>query len=60
MPQLDKKMDSVIIAAAHKPFREMGVETIRALMNHKPVLVDVRGMVDRDTAEKMGIHYRKL
>ena len=53
-------MDSVIIAAAHKPFREMGVETIRALMNHKPVLVDVRGMVDRDTAEKMGIHYRKL
>ncbi len=60
LPNLDRKMDAVIIAAAHKPFKEMKIDEIRSLMNDKPVLVDVRGMVDRDAAEKAGILYRKL
>ena len=60
LPHLDKKMDAVIIAVAHKQFRGMSVEDIVALMNGKPVLVDVRGMVDRDAAEKLGMYYRKL
>jgi len=30
------------------------------LMKNNPVLIDVRGMVDRDTAIKMGIYYCKL
>jgi hypothetical protein len=38
----------------------MSVPEIRALMNSQPVLVDVRGMVDRDAAEKAGMLYRKL
>ena len=29
-------------------------------MNDHPVLIDVRGMVDRDTAEETGMFYRKL
>jgi hypothetical protein len=29
-------------------------------MKEKPVLVDVRGMVDQKTAEKKGMYYRKL
>jgi UDPglucose 6-dehydrogenase/UDP-N-acetyl-D-galactosamine dehydrogenase len=60
LPNLDKKMDAVIIAVAHRQFREMSLEQIRGLMNSKPVLVDVRGMVDRDAAEKLGMFYRKL
>jgi UDPglucose 6-dehydrogenase/UDP-N-acetyl-D-galactosamine dehydrogenase len=60
LPKMDKKMDAVIIAVAHKQFREMRMEQIRGLMNSHPVLVDVRGMVDRDAAEKMGMFYRKL
>jgi UDPglucose 6-dehydrogenase/UDP-N-acetyl-D-galactosamine dehydrogenase len=60
LPKLDKKMDAVIIAVAHAPFKRMSVPEIRSLMNGKPVLVDVRGMVDRDAAEKNGIYYRKL
>jgi len=60
LPELDKKMDAVIIAVAHKPFREMSVQEIRSLMNDKPVLIDVRGMMDRDAAEKVGMFYRKL
>jgi len=53
-------MDAVIIAVAHAPFKEMSVQEIRSLMKDKPVLVDVRGMVGRDAAEKAGIYYRKL
>jgi len=60
LPKLDKKMDAVIIAVAHKQFRKMTVEKIRSLMNDHPVLVDVRGMVGRDTAEKAGIYCRNL
>ena len=53
-------LDAVIIAVTHKQLRGMSVEDIVALMNGKPVLVDVRGMVDRDAAEKLGMYYRKL
>jgi hypothetical protein len=38
----------------------MSVQEIRSLMKDDPVLIDVRGMVDRDAAEKTGIFYRKL
>ena len=60
LPKLDRKMDAVIIAVAHKQFREMPVKTIRGLMNDHPVLIDVRGMVDPKAAGKNGIYYRKL
>ena len=38
----------------------MRLEQIRGLMNSKPVLIDVRGMVNQDAAEKTGMFYRKL
>ena len=60
LPKLDKKMDGVIIAVAHSVFKKMQVHEIRSLMNDKPVLVDVRGMIDRLAAENTGIFYRKL
>jgi UDPglucose 6-dehydrogenase/UDP-N-acetyl-D-galactosamine dehydrogenase len=57
---LDKKMDAVIIAVAHKQFKEMTLKEIRQLMNDDPVLIDVRGMMSRVVAKKNGIHYRSL
>jgi len=53
-------MDAVIIAVAHKQFRQMPVEKIRSLMNDHPVLIDVRGMVNPGMAQKAGMYYRKL
>jgi hypothetical protein len=38
----------------------MGVAELCGFMNPHPVLIDVRGMVDRVAAEGMGIYYRKL
>ena len=60
LPRLDKKMDAVIIAVAHKEFKQMSVKDIRLIMNEHPVLIDVRGMVDKKEAEKTGMYYRKL
>jgi UDPglucose 6-dehydrogenase/UDP-N-acetyl-D-galactosamine dehydrogenase len=60
LPKLDKKMDAVIITVAHTKFKEMRLDQIRGLMNDKPVLVDVRGMLDQNEAKKTGIYYRKL
>ena len=60
LQKLNKTMDAVIIAVAHKQFRDMKIENIRSLMNDHPVLIDVRGMVDRHAAEKAGMYYRKL
>ena len=53
-------MDAVIIAVAHKQFRKMPIEKIRNLMNRAPVLIDVRGMIDRDVVEMVKIYYRIL
>ena len=53
-------MDAVIIAVAHAQFKKMGIEEICRFMNPHPVLIDVRGMVDRIEAEGKGIYYRKL
>jgi UDPglucose 6-dehydrogenase/UDP-N-acetyl-D-galactosamine dehydrogenase len=60
LPDLDKKMDAVIITVAHRKFREMSLEQIRGLMNSNPVLVDVRGLVNQHEAEKSGMYYRRL
>jgi UDPglucose 6-dehydrogenase/UDP-N-acetyl-D-galactosamine dehydrogenase len=60
LPKLDKKMDAVIIAVAHRQFKQMSVEEIAGLMKGKPVLVDVRGMVDKYVVEKNEMYHRKL
>ena len=60
LPRLDKKMDAVIIAVAHSSFKDMSLADIRALMNSKPVIIDVRGMLDGRAAKKAGVYYWKL
>jgi UDPglucose 6-dehydrogenase/UDP-N-acetyl-D-galactosamine dehydrogenase len=60
LPRLDKKMDAVILSVAHDQFCKMTVEEIRKLMNKNPVLIDVRGMIAKDIAEKTGIYYQRL
>ena len=54
------KMDSVIVAVAHDEFKKMGFDDIGKFMNDKPVLVDVRGMLDGEKAEKEEFYYKRL
>jgi UDP-N-acetyl-D-glucosamine/UDP-N-acetyl-D-galactosamine dehydrogenase len=60
LSNLNVKVDAVVIAVAHSAFKKMSVHEIRSLMNDDPVLIDVRGIVDRDAAEMLGMFYRKL
>jgi UDP-N-acetyl-D-galactosamine dehydrogenase len=60
LPKPGRKMDAVIIAVAHRQFTRMSVKDIRLLMNDHPVLIDVRGMIDKNQAEKSGMYYKKL
>jgi UDPglucose 6-dehydrogenase/UDP-N-acetyl-D-galactosamine dehydrogenase len=52
--------DAVIITVAHDEFRRMPLPEIRGLLSDRPVLVDVRGMVDGDEARALGIRYLRL
>ncbi len=54
LPGLDQMMDAVIMAVGHRQFREVRVSEIRGLMNDDPVLVDVKGIVDRGKRKRWG------
>ena len=60
LDHLDMKMDGVIVAVAHVEFKKMELEDIAKFMNVKPVLIDVRGMLNEAAAKEKGFYYRGL
>ena len=59
-----RDMDAVIIAVAHNEYRSLGSETIAGFFAEKPgsppVLVDVKGILDKKSCEGMGYSYWRL
>lgn len=54
-------MDAIVLAVAHKEFATLSVTDIDALYGAgKKVLVDVKGVLNRDTFEKAGYDYWRL
>lgn len=56
-------MDAVIIAVAHEEFTSLTEKNIAALYSdseHKKVLLDIKGLLDRDTYEGAGYIYWRL
>ena len=45
-------MDCVIVTTAHNEFKEMQLEDLARMMNDKPVLIDMRGIVNNQEAEE--------
>jgi len=60
LQKLDRPMDAVIISVAHEQFRSISFEELARLMPDRPVIVDVRGLLDQDEARRRGIDYRRL
>ena len=60
LDDVNVRVDCVIITVAHDEFKEMTLGDLARMMNDNPVLVDVRGMFDAGTTEKMGFYYKKL
>ena len=54
------KFDCIIITVAHDEFKKMTLDDIKKFMNEKPVLIDVRGMFEKDIAIKNGFNYKTL
>ena len=57
-----KDMDAVVLAVAHKEFKEnMSLEMINSLFDDgKRVLLDIKGVLDRKECEAVGISYWRL
>lgn len=45
---------------AHDQFRKMRINQFKEYMNEKPVLIDVRRIINREEAEINGINYKGL
>ena len=54
------KVDSVILAVAHKAFQGMTLAKLKGIMNDKPILIDVRGLFEPAKAEENGFYYQTL
>jgi UDP-N-acetyl-D-galactosamine dehydrogenase len=52
--------DAVIVAVAHQQFIAMDLESLRALMNGKPLLLDLKGIYTRAEATQRNIAYWRL
>jgi UDPglucose 6-dehydrogenase/UDP-N-acetyl-D-galactosamine dehydrogenase len=55
----DVKVDCVVITVAHDAFKKIGLDKIKAFMEERPILIDVRGLFKRE-AEKSDLVYRCL
>jgi UDPglucose 6-dehydrogenase/UDP-N-acetyl-D-galactosamine dehydrogenase len=57
--ELNVKVDCVIVAVAHDEFKRMKLEDVSKFMNDKPVLIDVRGMLEEE-AKRKRFYYKTL
>ena len=58
-----KQMDAVILAVSHKEYESISMEQIDSMYaenNKQKVLVDIKGMLDREAYEKAGYLYWRL
>lgn len=53
-------VDAIILAVPHRAFRELKLEDLKARMNGRPLLVDVKSVFSRTEAETTGIIYKAL
>lgn len=55
-----KTAEALVVAVAHRQYRELSVEQLRCLMNGAPLLIDVKGVFDRVDIEHAGIRFWRL
>lgn len=58
-------MDAVIIAVAHKEFKELSGNDINKYfrekaLNENRVIIDVKGILNKDTYQDLGYNYFRL
>lgn len=56
----DVKFDCVIVTVAHNIFKEITLDKLKATMNDNPVLIDVKGIFNKQEAKSKGLYYKTL
>jgi UDPglucose 6-dehydrogenase/UDP-N-acetyl-D-galactosamine dehydrogenase len=54
------KVDSVILAVAHKAFQRVTLDKLKGIMHDNPILIDVRGLFNNKEAAEKGLYYLTL
>jgi UDP-N-acetyl-D-galactosamine dehydrogenase len=54
-----KPASAVVLAVAHRQFREMALEAYKGLMNGN-VLIDVKGIFTESEAQQQGLRFWRL
>ncbi|GFO63847.1 nucleotide sugar dehydrogenase [Geomonas paludis] len=54
------KSDAVVVAVAHDEYRTLSVPDIRGMMNGAPLLIDVKGIYDREQLEQHDVRFWRL
>lgn len=55
-----QKADAAILAVAHHDYRNLSVDALCGLMNGSPLLIDVKGIFNRDACQAAGIRNWRL
>lgn len=53
-------IDCVILTVAHDAFKMIPLDKLKSIMNTNPILIDVRGLLDKEEAKEKGFFYREL
>jgi UDP-N-acetyl-D-galactosamine dehydrogenase len=54
------KVDCVIISVVHEVFKKMSLDLLKEIMGEKPVLIDVRGIFNKEEALEEGFYCKRL
>ena len=54
------KVDCIILAVAHDAFKDITLDKLGSIMNDNPILIDIRGFLDREIARRQGFCYITL
>ncbi|MDD3506004.1 MAG: nucleotide sugar dehydrogenase [Sulfurimonas sp.] len=49
LPLQSKKYDAIVVAVGHDAFREITMEQFESMSNGEPIIIDVKGVVERPT-----------
>ena len=55
-----RNLDCVILAVVHDQFKNITLDDLKRVMNHNPILIDVRGYHNKQKAQTMGFDYLTL
>jgi UDP-N-acetyl-D-galactosamine dehydrogenase len=55
-----KPCDALVVAVAHHEYRSMSVDKLRAMMNGAPLIIDVKGIYNRQIMENSNIRFWRL